>query len=302
MLLKPSTRGILKRHGLRLDRALHNWVYFFFYKPYVRAAFFSQRLIERRLLWFKPLARPVRAVFNRYHSKVLSGGDVKKILTLDRDVLLGPDKEKRIIPFAFANKVIFREPNLIAVMDCPCKAATKSPCKPVNCCIAVGRDFAPIWLEHCRERYHARQVTQEEALALIETMRKTGHIQQAFLKVGTGGLTGVICNCCPRCCVSLDASRIAKKIDAGLYMNAESGYSVKRDAEKCSACGHCAEACPFDAVVMKEGVPVYDKALCMGCELCADGCPNGALRLYADPDKVLPLDLDLARKELGEKS
>lgn len=300
-MLKPSSINILKRHGLRIDRALHNWVYFFFYRPYVKSAFISQRLIEKHLLWFKPLARPVRAVFNRYHSKVLSRGDVKKILTLNRDVLLGPDRDKRIIPFAFANKVIFREPTLIAVMDCPCKTARKS-CDPVGCCIAVGKDFAPIWLEHCRERYNARQVTQAEALDLIDRMRKTGHVQQAFLKVGTGGLTGVICNCCPKCCVSLDASRIAKKLDKKLYMNVESGYSVERDPEKCTACGKCAEFCPFGAMTATGGVPAYDRALCMGCELCVDNCAQGAISLYADPDKVLPLDLDLAKKELLKKS
>jgi len=198
--------------------------------------------------------------------------------------------------------VIFREPTLIAVMDCPCKSARKSGCGPVGCCIAVGKDFAPIWLEHCKDRYNAHKVTQAEALELIATMRRSGHVQQAFLKVGTGGLTGVICNCCPKCCVSLDASRIAKKLDKNLYMNAESGYSVEKNAEKCTACGHCAAICPFGEVSMEGGAPVYRKDLCMGCELCVDNCAQKAISLYADPEKVLPLDLDLAKKELAKQS
>jgi ferredoxin len=36
----------------------------------------------------------------------------------------------------------------------------------------------------------------------------------------------------------------------------------------------------------------------MGCGLCAEHCPNGALSLFIDPEKPLPLDLDLLKQEL----
>lgn len=36
--MKPSTRDILKRHGWRLDRAAHNFAYFYFHRPYVKGA------------------------------------------------------------------------------------------------------------------------------------------------------------------------------------------------------------------------------------------------------------------------
>jgi len=36
----------------------------------------------------------------------------------------------------------------------------------------------------------------------------------------------------------------------------------------------------------------------MGCGLCEENCKGGALSLYVDPNKVLPLDIDLAEKAL----
>jgi hypothetical protein len=76
--MKPSTKAIFRRHGLRLDRALHNWVYFVFYTPYVKAAYKAINLVERRLTGLPLVGFLAGAVFERYHSKVLSFEDAKK--------------------------------------------------------------------------------------------------------------------------------------------------------------------------------------------------------------------------------
>ena len=46
----------------------------------------------------------------------------------------------------------------------------------------------------------------------------------------------------------------------------------------CSACGLCAEACPFRARYLDErdGKARVDEAACWGCGVCAQVCPNGA--------------------------
>jgi len=288
--VKPSTIDILKRHGWRLDRALHNFIYFYFYSPYVKSALYSTRFLAKYLYWFKPLKYVGNLIFERYHAKVLSSSDITKILTLDKSIHLKPDQFKKIIPYKYANKVIFKEPALIAVMDCPCKTSRKNPCQPSNCCIAVGQDFAPLWLEHC-SKYNARQISQDEALNIIKSLRKTGHITNAFLKVATGGLTGVICSCCPKCCVCMESSLLSKKIDNSLSMIAKSGYLVKYNPDKCQICGVCSEICPFDAVIIKDRKYYYDAEKCMGCELCVEHCPNQALSLYKGDEKTLPLDI-----------
>ncbi|MBN2284000.1 MAG: 4Fe-4S binding protein [Deltaproteobacteria bacterium] len=292
--MKDSTKLIFKKHGWRVDRAIHNYIYFVFYYPYVKTVEVLLRGLKY-LTWFKPLAPLGRMAFNRYHAKVLSGKDIEKILTLNEDVSVLSEENRRAIPFKYAYKIIFQEPEFIAVMDCPCKLATNAPAWSINSCLAVGKDLATFWLEHC-EKYNARRISQEEALDLVRKFRDEGYVTQAFFKVATGGGTGVICNCHPDTCVSLIASRHGVKLRPDLSQSVESGYSVIRDAEKCTDCGICESFCHFQAIQWKDGNFLYNRELCMGCELCVEHCPEDALTLYRDPGKSLPLDLDLLRE------
>ncbi len=298
--LKQSIKDIFKRHRWRLDRALHNYVYFYFHKPYVKCAELLTRTTVTLLGWLKPLRIIPDFVFNRYHSKIISIDDVTKILSLEKDLDLGRDSNKRVIPFKYANRIFIKNPKYIAVMDCPCALNQKKDrCEPLSKCIAIGQDFAPLWLENCEKKYHARQITQKEALDIIKKCRASGHVTNAFLKVATGGTTGVICNCCPKCCVEFKATRLSQKFDKNIKQYSESGYSVKCDSEKCTLCGKCMEICPFDAVTVKDGKYIYDRKSCMGCGLCVDHCPESALNLYRDKEKLLPLDIELLKNELG---
>jgi len=287
--MKPSTRNLVKTHGWRIDRFVHNYLYFVYYHAYVRVCMALVDL-ARRLAWCKPLGLAGRMVFDRYHSKVLSAGDARKIFTLDRSIHLDSAGNKQVIPFRYATKIIFQEPRHIAVMDCPCKAASGT-CAPAGCCIAVGANLARFWLDHC-QKYNARRIGQQEALAIVQGYRRRGHVTQAFFKVATGGSTGVICNCCPECCVSLRATAAARALDPVLTMNAPAGYRVVHAPDRCTGCGQCAAVCHFDAVRLSNGQRCYDAARCMGCELCVEHCPQRALSLEIDPDKPLPLDLD----------
>lgn len=292
--MRASTRAMLAKHGWRIDRFLHNYIYFVYYYSYVKTVRIGLEAVKR-MTGFRPLAWIGRAVFDRYHGKVLSAEDTRKIFSLNEDIRLVSEQNKRAIPYKYATKIIFQEPEFIVVMDCPCKRATGS-CEPLQSCIAVGKDLATFWLDHCR-KYHPRKITQTEALEIIRSFRETGHVTQAFFKVATGGSTGVICNCCPKCCVSLQATRISKRIDPNLSMTALSGYSVSLDPDKCTRCGECEKICPVQALSFQGEERFYDRKACLGCELCVERCPAGALRLYVDPEKPCPLDLDRMRLE-----
>ncbi len=291
--MKQSTRIMLCKHGWRVDRFVHNYLYFLFYYPYVRVLGLFVRSLKY-LTWCRPLVPAGKMVFNRYHSKVLSYEDTRKIFALNEDVHIDSADNKRIIPYAYATRIIFQEPEFITVMDCPCKKATGAAPEDLNSCIAVGRSVGSFWLEHCG-KYNPRKVSQAEALSIIDRFRRTGHITQAFLKVATGGSTGVICNCHPDTCVSLQATHLARGIDKSLSMTAASGYSVRYDEDRCSGCRKCEQTCPFGAMVFVDGQRSYAPGKCLGCELCVQQCPQEALSLYADPEKVLPLDLDMVR-------
>lgn len=183
--MKKSTRNVIKMHGYRLDRALHNYVYFVFYGLYVRAFLFLGRLLQKVLSRSSLSSSILGLVFNRYHAKVLTLGDAEKILELNEDVVIGPDRTERIIPFQYANKIILKEPEFIAVMDCPCRLSREKPCEPVNVCMAVGRMTAEFWLEHGR-KYNARRIDQQEALEILHEAHDRGNITTAWFKVATG--------------------------------------------------------------------------------------------------------------------
>jgi Pyruvate/2-oxoacid:ferredoxin oxidoreductase delta subunit len=296
--MKKSTRNIIKMHGWRVDRAIHNYIYFVYYHLYVSLFLKAGHFLASRFLWLKAVRHAFKFVFERYHAKVLTPSDARKVITLNEDLVIGPDKSKRIIPFDHANKIILKEPEFIVVMDCPCRLHRNNGCKPMDVCIAVGRTTAEFWLEHC-QKYHVRKITQDEALKIIMDARQRGCITTAWFKVATGARTGVICSCCKCCCGGIEGTRIAQRFDKSLSMTAPSGYSVEHDPKKCKMDRKCSNVCIFNAVTFTaDNKRIYDKAACMGCGLCVEKCEQKALSLVRDPSKGDPLDVDYLREKL----
>lgn len=50
------------------------------------------------------------------------------------------------------------------------------------------------------------------------------------------------------------------------------------DADTCTACGSCTDACPLDALTV-EDVAVVDEDLCCECGACTAVCPVEAISL-----------------------
>lgn len=330
--MKKSTRMVIKKHGWRLDKALHYYIYFAFYDLYLLFLVTAFDLIRFVRDFFDPdgfIYKSIQTVldmgteftFHRYHAKTVSLDDITKIINCEESINLGEDETTRIVPFPFAKNILLNEPDQIAVMDCPCKMAMPPAkrCEPINSCLAIGQPVVDFWLEHC-DKYNVHRVSKEEAIDVIKTMRKTGHFTQAFFKVATGGSIGVICNCCEKCCgagVLVDVTNDYQKRMrhlvkgakmgkanpyAGVCISAPSGYSVKYDADKCVTCGKCATVCNFKAIQVNDGRREFDEVLCMGCGLCVEHCPNDALELaFIDDGKgYIPLDLDLVKDILSK--
>ncbi len=49
------------------------------------------------------------------------------------------------------------------------------------------------------------------------------------------------------------------------------------DAEKCSGCGDCANACPSEAIKVEDNKAVVIEENCLDCAACVDACPNEAI-------------------------
>lgn len=55
------------------------------------------------------------------------------------------------------------------------------------------------------------------------------------------------------------------------------GHEARILAERCTACGVCAEMCRFDAIAADAPTPVVDPMKCEGCKVCVTFCPENAI-------------------------
>ncbi len=61
------------------------------------------------------------------------------------------------------------------------------------------------------------------------------------------------------------------------------------DKRRCSCCGLCVDACPFNARHLddEEKVAVVEESLCQACGICATICPNSAAKVRTSKDKQI---------------
>jgi ferredoxin len=132
------------------------------------------------------------------------------------------------------------------------------------------------------ERGLAREVTREEAGAIVEESEKAGLVH--FVDNAQGKVKHN-CNCCGCSCWNVGSIR-RRKIPRDVLM---ATYFLRETEEgACLGCGACAEICPVVAVTMEGEVPVVDRQWCIGCGVCAGVCPAGAVQIVLRTDRREP--------------
>ena len=53
--------------------------------------------------------------------------------------------------------------------------------------------------------------------------------------------------------------------------------AAKVDADTCTGCAECVEACPLEAIEIEDEIAVVDEDTCSDCGACVDVCPTEAI-------------------------
>ncbi len=270
-LMKSSTRRFFEESRSLRD-AVHGYVYGRFTQTYVNF------LLSPRL---KPSREGVEWLAEGYHGKILTHEHARSIVVNER--VIRKDLEQ-VIPFPTARDLVLNGPPDIAVYECVCRHARSSPCQPTMVCMVVGQPMVDMVLDH--HPGASRRLTREQALGLLEAEHARGHIHAAWFKNAMLGRFYAICNCCKCCCGGIQAMK-----NSGALLLASSGFVAEIDRHTCSLCGSCVDACPFDALAMRDDFVERNWESCLGCGACEVLCTTGAIHLARDERKGMPLDV-----------
>ena len=302
-LIKPSTWEWVKEArstpGFSFFDLLHGYVYARWPYLYIGIGTGEHRLAK----WLAPFGGCLNRLITKqkpeesagsqvgfadtYHGKAVPLETAKRLVSINEEIKIH-DLEQ-VIPYQRARSIIMHNPDHIVVLDCPCRSARANPCLPLDVCLIVGEPFASFVHEHHPQR--SRQITRDEAVAILKAEDERGHVHHAFFKDAMFDRFYAICNCCDCCCGALQAHR------SGTPMLASSGYVSQVDEDLCIGCGDCVPCCQFHALEVLDGQNhvIYEK--CMGCGVCTGKCSQDALSLVRDDAKGIPLEICSAMKE-----
>ena len=169
-------------------------------------------------------------------------------------------------------KQILSKARTISIMKCFCREKFGHCDAPVETCI----DMNEVAERNIADGF-AREITMDEALAVLEKTHEAGLVH---LAIGHGefyepGVINSVCSCCSCCC-----SILSGILRFGLAPQLLTSHAVSvTDISACDDCGVCVDRCQFGAREMVDGDLSYDPDKCYGCGLCVSTCPTNAITL-----------------------
>lgn len=83
---------------------------------------------------------------------------------------------------------------------------------------------------------------------------------------------------------------------------ASSSYSSLSCPFGCIGFGDCAEACPFDAIIVENGVARIDPVACTGCGSCESVCPRHLISMVEQGGVLMPSAVSCKNTMMGAKT
>jgi len=268
----------------RWINALHGYLYMRWQNQYIKHFVIQMGAIA---------PKPVREYFkDHYHSKVLTHENAVEIIKINENIPL-QDLEQ-VVPYPNARNFLLSAPPEIIVYECGCRNSRENHCETTQVCMWIGQPYIDFILEH--NPNSSRRLTQEEALKLLEEEHNRGHVHTAWFKDAMQDRFYCICNCCSCCCAGIEAMR-----KYGTPFLAASGYLAQINHSLCKICGHCAEVCPFEAVVIGANRVDILAESCMGCAwIHAQNTPFNLYRIRPSASPLMSVPCCQPRRQTSE--
>ena len=189
-----------------------------------------------------------------------------------------------ILPFDMIRQLVDSAAYVAIADTCLCREAHHCKDYPVSPgCVYLGEGARTI-------KYRTKEATKQEAIEWLERARSLGLVTNLvwssveFRAIGADAAhTLEICSCCPCCCLMFKTRNASKA-----YMENILGFGVCKvvDADGCTHCTNCEQACPFKAIrVDIHDGPIIDESRCKGCGRCESVCRAKVLKVFpAEPD------------------
>jgi Fe-S-cluster-containing hydrogenase component 2 len=191
------------------------------------------------------------------------------------------DARHQVAAYDDAAAILKSKPRIV-VAECICRkrmAVVDKGCgKPLEACFMFG-SMGQYYLD----RRMGREVSLEEALAILDQCREAGLVTQPATAQNPAGM----CNCCGDCCGVLAALNKHPRPAELVIAN----HLAQVSAGDCTGCETCLERCQVGALSMTaDETAVVDPGRCIGCGLCVVSCPVEAITLAAKPqdDRRVP--------------
>ena len=115
------------------------------------------------------------------------------------------------------------------------------------------------------------------------------------------------CAACSRClmvCAAYHEGAVATQLSAIKWQENDYLYGFRyRRPLFCQQCSYpeCYFACPYDAIVIDSatGIRYIDKEKCTGCGICVEACPFEVPRINIDTENMVAIKCDLCKDRPG---
>lgn len=191
--------------------------------------------------------------------------------------------EHPVATYDHIRAIIQAAPGPFVVLKCICRehrSMDGEPCRKTSrpeTCLAMN-DAAGMILR----RTHGREVTRDEALAILLQNEEDGLV----LQPANAQQPEFVCSCCGCCCGML---RLQKRLPHPIDFWT-SNFLGEVTVDACVRCGKCVSRCQVKAVTLTaaDGKASINRSRCIGCGLCVPTCPSHAIRLERKPDVIPP--------------